>query len=244
MAGYGEFAGVYDVLTENVPYDRIAGYYDEIIRSLGVSGGVLCDAGCGTGSLTVRLKAMGYDVIGVDASADMLSYAAAKDPSIRWICQNMTELSLYGEADVIISTLDCINHLSGAAEMERCFKRFAKNLRRGGLLLFDVNTIYKHREILADNTFIYDMPGIYCAWNNTYSEKDNGVDIELDLFFEEPDGRYYRGGESFRETALKREDMRALTEKAGFAVERELEYLTPDPPKEKSEKLMFAARKL
>ncbi len=244
MAGYGEFAKSYDILTENVPYDRIADYYDGIIRSLGMSGGVLCDVGCGTGSLTVRLGSMGYDVIGVDASSDMLSFAAAKDSSVRWVCQSMTELSLYGEADIIISTLDSINHLSGADEMEKCFKRFARNLKRGGLLLFDVNTVYKHKEILADNTFIYDMPGIYCAWNNTYSQKDNGVDIELDLFFEERDGRYTRGSESFREVALEREDMRALTEKAGFAVERELDYLTNDPPKEKSEKLMFAARKL
>jgi len=244
MAGYGDFARVYDILTENVPYDRIARYYDGIIKSLGVSGVVLCDAGCGTGSLTVRLKAMGYDVIGADASSDMLSFAAAKDPSIRWICQNMTELSLCGKADIIISTLDSVNHLSDVDEIGRCFGRFSKNLKRGGLLLFDVNTIYKHREILADNTFIYDMPGIYCAWNNTYSQKDCGVDIELDLFFEERDGRYVRGYESFREIALTRENMRALTEKAGFVIERELDYLTYDPPKEKSEKLMFAARKL
>ncbi len=244
MTGYGEFARVYDILTENVPYDRIARYYDGIIRRLGAGGKRLCDAGCGTGSLTVRLKALGYDVIGADASADMLSFAAAKDPSIRWVRQSMTELSLCGRADVIISTLDSINHLSGAAEMERCFGRFAENLRRGGLLLFDVNTVYKHRRILANNTFIYDLPGIYCAWNNTFSKKDNGVDIELDLFFEKGEGRYVRGCERFRETAVGREKMRTLLKRAGFAVEREFDYLTHLPPKEKSEKLMFAARKL
>ncbi len=244
MAGYGEFAEVYDILTENVPYSSIAHYYDGIIKSLGVNGGLLVDVGCGTGSLTIRLANLGYDVIGADASADMLTQAAAKNPTIRWICQNMTELSLYGKADIIVSTLDSVNHLSSADEMELCFERFAKNLKRGGLLLFDVNTVYKHREILADNTFIYDLPGIYCAWNNTYSPKDNGVDIELDLFFEEHDGRYSRGYESFREIALERDVMSALLKKTGFEIEREFDYLTENTPAPKSEKLMYAARLL
>ncbi|MDE6031719.1 MAG: methyltransferase domain-containing protein, partial [Oscillospiraceae bacterium] len=85
MAGYGEFAGVYDLLTENVPYDEIAEYYNSIITSLG-GGRRLLDMGCGTGSLSVRLAEMGYEVTGSDASADMLSIAAQKSDKVRWIC--------------------------------------------------------------------------------------------------------------------------------------------------------------
>jgi len=31
MAGYGEFAEVYDLLTENVPYDEIAEYTTDLL---------------------------------------------------------------------------------------------------------------------------------------------------------------------------------------------------------------------
>ena len=75
MRGYGDFAAAYDLLTFNVPYDEIADYYADILR--GMTGGKrLLDMGCGTGSLTVRLAVRGFDVIGQDASAEMVSVAA------------------------------------------------------------------------------------------------------------------------------------------------------------------------
>lgn len=246
MAGYGEFASVYDLLTCNVPYDEIAEYYDGIIGRFGAPGRLLLDMGCGTGSLTTRLAALGYDIIASDASAEMLSIAASKlsDGSIRYICQSMTETDLYGAVDIAVSTLDSINHLEGAGEIARCFRRTADNMNSGGLFLFDVNTIYKHRCVLAENTFIYDVDGVYCAWQNKYSHMDNSVEIELDLFFENDDGSYDRGYESFKEIALAQEDYERLLVQAGFEVLGVYEYLTLNPPAENSEKLMLAARKL
>lgn len=242
MAGYGEFAGVYDLLTENVPYDEIAEYYDRIITSLG-GGRRLLDMGCGTGSLSVRLAEMGYEVTGSDASADMLSVAAQKFGKVRWICQSMTETELYTAAETAVSTLDSVNHLLNKEEIFTCFKRLSENLTDGGLFVFDVNTVYKHREILGDNTFIYDVDGVYCAWNNTFRPGDNGVDIELDLFYENEDGSFSRGYESFGEIALSLGELTELLEKAGFTVERVYDYLTFDPPRDDSEKLLVAARK-
>ncbi|HBJ24617.1 MAG TPA: class I SAM-dependent methyltransferase, partial [Ruminococcaceae bacterium] len=94
MAGYGLFAQVYDSLTENVPYDEIAEYYHGKIQKFrDGEGGFLADAGCGTGNLTARMAAKGYDVIGADASPDMLSEAMNKPhDGVQYICQGMTGL--------------------------------------------------------------------------------------------------------------------------------------------------------
>ncbi len=243
MAGYAEFASVYDLLTENVPYDEIAVYYNNILTKLG-AGKLLLDLGCGTGNLTVKMAELGYDVIGSDASEEMLSIAAGKSSDVQWICQSMTETDLYGEADAAISTLDSINHLESAEDIQCCFGRLAQNMAAGGVFVFDVNTIYKHREVLADNTFIYDVDGVYCAWTNTFCPEDNGVDIDLDLFFENEDGTYTRGGEYFREIAFSREEIESMLTGAGFKTELVFDYLTYDPPTENSEKLLFAARKV
>ena len=246
MAGYGEFASVYDLLTENVPYDEIAAYYDGIIKSCGATGDLLLDMGCGTGNLTMKLAALGYDVIASDASPEMLSVAVSKltDINIQYICQSMTETDLYGAVDIAVSTLDSINHLDSAEDIQRCFVRTAQNLNKGGLFLFDVNTVYKHRCVLAENTFIYDVDGVYCAWQNNYSPEDDSVGIELDLFYENDDGSYDRGYESFREIALPQEQYMAMLQRAGFEVLNVYEYLTLEHPTETSEKLMFVARKL
>lgn len=245
--GYVGLAAVYDALTENVPYDEIAQYYNNIITELRhkpADGALLFDMGCGTGNLTVRLAKLGYDVIGADASEDMLCAACQKDPDIRWIRQSMTETELYGAAEIAVSTLDSINHLPTKKDIEECFARLAQNMESGGLFLFDVNTIYKHGEILADNTFVYDLDGVYCAWSCTFCPEDNGVDIDLDIFTENSDGSYERSYDGFREIALSEEDLRAMLERAGFETERVYEYLTENAPSEKSEKLLFAARRL
>lgn len=240
--GYGDFAEAYDALTFNVPYDEIAGYYAKILSDM-TDGKRLLDMGCGTGNLTVLMKKLGFDVIGQDASPDMLTFAAEKSCEIVWICQKMEETDLDEEVDAIISTLDSINHLPDKTAWERCFYNVNANLKSGGAFVFDVNSICKHREVLGENTFVYDVDGVYCVWQNTFEPADNGVDIELDLFFEEEDGSYSRGGESFREIAFSEEEIRQMLEKSGFQVVNIYEYLTFDTPNDKSEKLLFAARK-
>lgn len=242
MCGYGEFAAAYDLLTFNVPYDEIADYYAEILCKM-TSGKRLLDMGCGTGSLTVRLAERGFKVIGQDASPEMLSVAAGKSSEVMWICQNMEETDIGGEVDAVISTLDSVNHLDGREAFLNCFRQAAECLPGGGVFVFDVNTVYKHREILGNNTFIYDVDGVYCVWQNSFDLADNGVDIELDLFFENENGTYSRGGESFREIAFSKDEYCQMLEKAGFEVVNILEYLIYNIPKDDSEKLLISAKK-
>ena len=242
MTGYGDFAEAYDALTFNVPYNDIADYYVRILGGI-TDGKRLLDMGCGTGSLTVRLAERGFDAIGQDASPDMLTFAAAKSDKITWVCQKMEETELGEQVDAIISTLDSVNHLPNREAVERCFRRAAENLKSGGAFVFDVNTIRKHRETLGDNTFVYDVDGVYCVWTNTFDSTDNGVDIELDLFFEEEDGSYSRGGESFREIAFSERELREMLAAAGFEIVNVWEYMTFDAPNENSDKLLIAARK-
>lgn len=243
MTGYGDFAEAYDALTFNVPYDEIADYYAKILGEM-TDGKRLLDMGCGTGSLTVRLAERGFKAIGQDASPDMLTFAAAKSDKVEWICQKMEETELGEEVDAIVSTLDSVNHLPDRAAVERCFRRAAENLKNGGAFVFDVNTVRKHRETLGSNTFVYDVDGVYCVWTNTFDPTDNGVDIELDLFFEEEDGSYSRGGESFREIAFSERELREMLAAAGFEVVNVWEYLTFDAPNDMSDKLLIAAGKI
>lgn len=242
MAGYGIFANCYDALTFNVPYDEIAKYYASILSKMTDAKQVL-DMGCGTGNLTVRLEKLGFEMIGQEASVNMLTYAAEKSNKVTWIYQKMEKTKLPYPVDAVISTLDSINHLESREDISKCFQRVSKNLKRGGAFVFDVNTPFKHREILGENTFVYDVDGVYCVWQNTFCAEDCGVDIDLDLFFEDEDGRYSRGEEHFREIALSSEEICRLLKDAGLEVVNIWEYLTFDDPKSDSEKLLISAKK-
>ena len=72
MEAYTGFAAVYDTFMDNVPYEEWCGYIKSLLTEQGVKEGLVLDLGCGTGSLTELLSAAGYDMIGVDASEEML----------------------------------------------------------------------------------------------------------------------------------------------------------------------------
>lgn len=76
---YTAFAYVYDELMDNVPYDEWAEYLIGLLNENGVADGLVCELGCGTGQMTRRLAAAGYDMIGIDLSEDMLEVAREQE---------------------------------------------------------------------------------------------------------------------------------------------------------------------
>lgn len=135
----------------------------------------------------MELAARGKEVIGVDASPEMLSQAREKSgecqPPVLYLCQEMEELDLYGTVDAAICMLDSLNHLEGEEALGQALHRLQYFVEPGGLFLFDMNTPYKHREVLGDNTFVYDTDQVYCVWQNTWSPEEGAVDIDLDFLF-------------------------------------------------------------
>ena len=65
---YGSFAYYYDRFMDNIPYDEWTAYLQELLTEQDVKNGLVLELGCGTGSITRRLKAYGYDMIGLDIS--------------------------------------------------------------------------------------------------------------------------------------------------------------------------------
>lgn len=72
---YNTFASFYDELTDNISYPARAAYFDSIIRRWCPKASILLDLACGTGTLSIELARLGYDVVGTDASEQMLSEA-------------------------------------------------------------------------------------------------------------------------------------------------------------------------
>ena len=78
MEAYTAFAEVYDAFMDNIPYGEWADYVQSLLTEYGVRDGLVLELGSGTGNLTELLASMGYDMIGVDCSGDMLGTAMEK----------------------------------------------------------------------------------------------------------------------------------------------------------------------
>ena len=112
----------------------------------------------------------------------------------------------------------------------------------GGLFIFDLNTVYKHREILGDNTFVMDEEGIYCVWQNFFNPEKNTVDICLD-FFEENEEHYIRSSEDITEKAYTEDEISAALQKAGLEILAVYDDNTYENPSETCERAVYVTRK-
>lgn len=247
MSGYTSFAKYYDALTANVDYSKRAENLSRFIRENTRDAKLVLDLACGTGSLSFALQGLGYEVIGADASSEMLSVAMQKNQdsreSILFLNQQMEELDLYGTVDATICALDSINHIESEERLLTVFKKVSLFTNPGGLFIFDVNTQYKHRDILGGNVFVYDLPEVYCCWQNAYCEKTGRVDITLDFFSACEDGRYSRETESFSEWPYEDEILSNIIKKAGFLHIETLDGDTFSPPRKNTQRLVYITKK-
>lgn len=244
MSNYCDFAFVYDRLTENVNYSERAEFIRTLFERHGVHDGAdVLDLACGTGSLTLKLSDT-YEMIGVDNSSDMLSQAQEKmyddGKHILFLCQSMTELDLYGTVDAAICTLDSLNHLDSPEDIKKVIGKVGLFMNHGGIFLFDVNTIYKHREIIGNNTFVYDCDDVYCVWQNQLNE-DDSVDISLDIFERDEDA-YFRSNECFREIACPIEDYKKWLGEAEFEIIDIFDEMSDKPLCATTQRAVFVAR--
>lgn len=249
---YSVFAQYYDELTDNVRYAERADYFDRLLQQFQAPGPILLDLACGTGSLSFELARKGYDVIGVDGSPDMLSVALQKQgeqpegtPQVLFLCQPMEELDLYGTIDAAVCALDSLNHVVDPELLQRIFDQVSLFLNPGGLFLFDLNSEYKHREVLGNNVFLYDREDVYCVWQNGYDPDTGIVEINLDFFeYDEEADCYYRSEESFCERAYPLEQIQKLLEKSGMELLGCYGDDSMEPVQETTQRIICAARKV
>lgn len=256
---YGAFARYYDALTENVDYTaraaeihRLIGQYaSDALQASEADRNLLLDLACGTGSFSEAMAALGWDVIGVDRSEDMLmqayqKQAEAEQPgTVRYLRQDMRKLDLFGTISVTLCMLDSINHLPAPSDVRQVFSRVSLFTNPGGLFLFDVNTAYKHRCVLRDQCFVYEPDDAFCTWQNRL--EDNAphypVHIQLDFFERSQNGSYHRMTECFTEQIYPHEMLTELLAECGFTL---LECLDGDSfaaPTDITQRLLYIARK-
>lgn len=248
---YNNFSYYYDDLTKNVDYKKRASYFHEIIKKFnGNTLGILLDLACGTGSISEEMAKLGYDVIGTDISEGMLNIALDKKfdsgLNIQYLKQDMRNLDMFGTIDNTLCVLDSLNHLPTLEDIKQTFSKVSLFAEPNGLFIFDMNTPYKHREVLSNNAYIYETDNVFCAWENYYNQdsKNNQVDITLNFFEYGENDSYQRYTEEFSEWAYNIQDILNILDSVGLKLLAMYDDDTFNPVHEKSERIIFVARKV
>ena len=189
---YETLAPFYDRFTAHHDYDLWTGGLLHLAYRHGLSGRRALDAGCGTGKSFLPLLERGFEVTGCDQSAAMLEVAAAKAGPHRVTlhCRDLRALDAIGEFDLITCLDDVANYLTEPAELAAALAGLAANLRPGGLLVFDANTLGTYRGFFRE-TAVLEEQHLMMVWRGLAGEPFGPGDLAqaaLDIFWESRDG--------------------------------------------------------
>lgn len=103
--------------------------------------------------------------------------------------------------------------------------------------------MYKHRVILADNAFCYDLDGLFCVWQNELND-DDSVNIYLDFFEEQEDGSYCRFSEDFTERIYTDEFLSELVKSNDFELIGKYDGFEDSPVNDKTQRVLYVCRRI
>ena len=240
---YNEFAYFYDEFNGEADYDALYAHIHAKLKEHGIHDGILADLGCGTGELTLMLTQAGYDMIGIDQSEEMLCVVRDKAEQLGLsgrlllLRQDLLKLDLYGTIRGAVSTFDTFNHIP---DLDTAIANAGFFMEKGGVFLFDMNTPYKHRNVLGDNAFTFEEEDAACVWRNHYDAANRRVEITVDIDYHETGEHFH---EQFCEYTYDLDTIRTALEKHGFALESVCDGETFGPLTEDSQRYFFCAVK-
>ena len=245
---YDLLAPIYDEINKEIDYSCWADFIESVVKANSATRPELVlDLGCGTGSMTLELAKRGYDMTGVDISVEMLDIAreraidAGLADKMLWLCQDMTEFELYGTVDLAVSCLDCLNHLTKPAELDKCLSLVHNYLVPDGLFVFDVNGRAKFENVYADRSYVMETDSAMCIWQNDYNPRTHLCDFYITLFNEEG-GSYARYDELQRERMYKVADLKKRLVKVGFEFIGAYSDYSLTPATDEDERIYIVAR--
>lgn len=243
---YAILSEFYDRLMEDTDYGAWVSFYPRCFEKYGTAPGKILDLACGTGNVTLPLAKRGYELTGIDQSAEMLALARKKaDDSGLRVClseQNIACFDAGGGFEAAVCSFDGVNYLTKSADVLSCFARVHEALTDGGLFIFDISTPYKYRNILADRTYDYEYDDLFVSWQNYYCEKSRLCDFYLTFFVKEGT-MWRRFDESQRQRCYSLRTMEKMLRDTGFSLLETVSDTDFSPMSDTSERCFFICRK-
>lgn len=239
---YKAFSYYYDILMRDVAYHKWMNKTKQYLAP----GSSILDVGCGTGTISILLAKEGYEVTGVDLSEDMLALAyektLAEGLGISYIHQDMCRLEGFNDFDGAVIYVDSLNYLKSDREVFQTFQQIHESLKEGGILIFDVHSLYKVTEIFDDYLYADTSPELTYIWHVEEGKFPYSIEHEL-TFFKQTDEGYERFQEIHHQRTFAIEEYSQWLEDIGFTILEISADFLDEAPTEESERIIFVVQK-
>jgi predicted TPR repeat methyltransferase len=142
MSNFPKYAAYYDLIYRDKDYAAEAEYVARLIRSSVATVRTILELGSGTGRHGRLLAAMGFDVHGIERSAEMVASANAGtrlSPG-RFTCEvgDVCSANLGRSFDSVISLFHVVSYQASDEALQAVFEVAAAHLGPSGVFLFDL----------------------------------------------------------------------------------------------------------
>lgn len=156
---------------------------------------------------------------------------------IKYLNQDMRELSLPEKQDGIISICDSMNYLLTVEGLYKTMLAARNNLKPGVIFIFDLKTEHFYENELDGKTFSEDMGDISYIWRNGYSTIDYIHRYYLEFHV---CGKVIR--EMHRQRAFGATDIKKAALTAGFTRTAVYDAFTVAKPRKISDRIYIVMR--
>ncbi|MBP2622793.1 class I SAM-dependent DNA methyltransferase [Streptococcus oricebi] len=244
MTTYETFASVYDAIMDETLYDL---WLDFSLLHLPKDKKKVLELACGTGILSVMLAQKGFEVTGLDLSAEMVGLAQKRarkaGQDLNFLEGNMLDLSGLESYDAVTCYSDSLCYMEDEVDVGQVFEQVYAHLKPGGRFLFDVHSTYQTDQVFPGYSHHENAEDFAFVWDTYADEAPHSVVHELTFFIKEADGRFQRYDEVHEERTYELLTYEVLLEQAGFKQVQIYADFEDQAPQADSKRWFFVAEK-
>ena len=237
---YSTLAEWFEYLNDDCDYEQWSQYLIKTLSAYPLDTGL--DVGCGGGYFTRALQRHGYQMTGMDVSAEMLDKAqrTAFSEGVRseYILGDVSKGKIARKYSFVTAINDCFNYVE-KGRLKTALKNVYAALKKGGIFLFDVSSEKKFREKFMDAVNVDDRDDVTYF---SFARLDGEIaTLDVTLYVKGKDGKYERFDERHVQYVYTEAELSAALEEIGFTVLRVEGHLGEN--KSISDRLVFLVQK-
>lgn len=243
---FDAYSRYYDLLYRDKDYFAEVEYIAGLLERFGVSGNRLLEFGSGTGKHGGLLANRGYEVKGIERSAEMLAQADIV-PGFTCLQGDICTVNLGETFDAVLSLFHVVSYQTTNDAVQAVFARAAEHLEAGGLFVFDVwysPAVYAQKPEVRVKRMADEAIEITRITEPALHPNENRVDVNYTIFARD---RASGEVETLTETHPMRHfsflELDLLAQASGFAVVGVEEFQTGKKPSEETWGVCFISKR-
>lgn len=224
MVLYDQFAPFY----QQGPYVQFSlGLVESVLpdyfAELGISPVDILDIACGEGSFAAAMAKQGYRMTGMDLSPRMIELAKGvamkESQDVRFVVEDMRSIPFEDAFDLATCLFDSLNYMLIVDDLQDVFHGVNRALRKGGVFIFDMNTIYGLAvDWMREPTYIQnEKDHLLELHRQSYDHENQIATMDITVFTKQGD-YWHRIDETHQERGYPIADIQFLLLQAGFEI--------------------------